>query len=107
MQPDQADAFRGALQTAGVQRYDWYPMIRGRLVAINGRAAGAGQYSDERASRLVEREFNLSHTPQQPPHNQIVAGRWTPEEKDGLVKLSDGHKIFVLDAARVAWIEIG
>jgi hypothetical protein len=30
-----------------------------------------------------------------------------PEEKDGLVKISDGHKVYVLDAERVAWIEIG
>ena len=30
-----------------------------------------------------------------------------PEESDGLVKLSDGHKVYVLDAERVVWIEIG
>ena len=36
LQPEQEQAFRRALADAGVQRYDWYPMIRGRLVAING-----------------------------------------------------------------------
>ena len=30
-----------------------------------------------------------------------------PQESDGLVKVSDGLKIFVLDAERVGWIEIG
>ena len=30
-----------------------------------------------------------------------------PQESDGLVKVSDGLKIFVLDAERVVWIEIG
>ena len=30
-----------------------------------------------------------------------------PQESDGLVKVSDGLKIFVLDAERVVWIEMG
>ena len=30
-----------------------------------------------------------------------------PQDSDGLVKVSDGLKIFVLDAERVVWIEIG
>ena len=61
IQPDQADAFRAALDRSGVKGYDWYPMIRGRLVAINGTSVNAASFSGERASRLVEREFNLSH----------------------------------------------
>lgn len=30
-----------------------------------------------------------------------------PQESDGLVKVSDGQKVFVLDAERVVWMEIG
>ncbi|MFW5653892.1 MAG: hypothetical protein ACOC0P_07575 [Planctomycetota bacterium] len=30
-----------------------------------------------------------------------------PEEPDGLVKVSDGKKVFLLDAERIMWIEIG
>lgn len=30
-----------------------------------------------------------------------------PEEPDGVVKLTDGKKVFFLDADRVAWVEIG
>ncbi len=84
LQPEQGDAFRAALKQAGVQRYDWYPMIRGRLVAINGRAVSADSFTDERASRLVDREFNLSHSAQAPAHNPVVAGRWVADEADGL-----------------------
>ncbi len=84
LQPEQGDAFRAALEQAGVKRYDWYPMIRGRLVAINGRAVSADSFSDERASRLVDREFNLSHSGQAPAHNPVVAGRWVADEADGL-----------------------
>jgi len=84
VQPDQAKSFRGALAKAGVKDFDWYPMIRGRLVAINGRTTDAGQYSDERASRLVEREFNLSHSATLPRGNLVEGGRWVPDEADGL-----------------------
>ena len=30
-----------------------------------------------------------------------------PAEKDGLVKVSDGKHVYVIDAERVAWIKIG
>ncbi|MBA2964700.1 MULTISPECIES: ABC transporter permease [Ramlibacter] len=81
--PEQGDAFQQALRAAGVQRYDWFPMIRGRLVAVNGRAVGPDDYVEDRAKRLVDREFNLSHSATRPAHNAVVAGRWTPEERGG------------------------
>ena len=84
LQPDQGEEFRRMLAGAGVARYDWYPMIRGRLVAINDRAVGPGHFADERAQRMVEREFNLSHASALPPHNRVAAGAWTPGEADGL-----------------------
>ncbi len=84
IQPEQGDAFRRQLAQAGIRGYDWYPMIRGRLIEINGRSVGPQAYQDERAKRLVDREFNLSHTAALPGHNQVVAGEWTPEQADGL-----------------------
>jgi putative ABC transport system permease protein len=89
IQPDQAQPFRQTLQDAGVRRYDWYPMIRGRLVAVNGQPIGPESFSDDRAQRLVEREFNLSNAQEQPPHNQVVAGRWTPDEQ-GAASVEEG-----------------
>ncbi len=82
--PEQADDFQKALQTSGVAKYDWYPMIRGRLLAVNGQPVGPDTYTEDRAKRLVDREFNLSTAVQQPAHNQIVAGRWTDNEADAV-----------------------
>jgi putative ABC transport system permease protein len=87
--PEQGDAFQKALKDAGVKRYDWYPMIRGRLIAVNGRNVTPDDYVEDRARRLVDREFNLSATPVQPPHNQVVAGEWKPEER-GAVSVEEG-----------------
>jgi putative ABC transport system permease protein len=87
--PEQSETFQKMLRGAGVQRFDWYPMIRGRLVAVNGRAVTPDDYPEDRAKRLLDREFNLSTTTVQPPHNQVVAGRWQSEEQ-GAVSVEEG-----------------
>jgi putative ABC transport system permease protein len=82
--PDQGPAFRAALAQGGVAQFDWYPMMRGRLVAINQRPVSPQDYTQERAKRLVDREFNVSHSAQCPPHNEVVAGKWVEEEPDAI-----------------------
>ncbi len=89
LMPEQSDAFQGRLREAGVRDYDWYPMIRGRLVAINGRAINPEELDDERARRLADREFNLSNSAARPPHNEVVAGKWVDEEV-GAISVEEG-----------------
>ena len=84
IQPDQEAAFQGALARAGVQHYDWYPMIRARLVTVNGKAVTPQDFAEERARRLVDREFNVSYSAQLPHNNPLVQGRWTPEDTNGM-----------------------
>ena len=84
VQPDQAQAFQQALKSGGVAKYDWYPMIRGRLVAVNGNPVTPDSYEDDRAKRLIDRDFNLSNSSERPAYNQVVAGRWTAGEKDAV-----------------------
>jgi putative ABC transport system permease protein len=87
--PEQNEAFRKALRDGGVKRFDWFPMIRGRLLAVNGKVVSPDDYTDDRAKRLVDREFNLSHSAQQPKHNEVVAGKWTAEEQ-GAISVEEG-----------------
>jgi len=87
--PQQGEAFTRALKDAGVAKFDWFPMIRGRLVAVNDRAVSPDDYSDERARRLVDREFNLSHSATLPEQNSIVAGRWQANET-GSISMEEG-----------------
>ena len=89
VQPEQGDAFQKALRDGGVKKFDWYPMIRGRLVAVNGQAISPENFADDRAKRLLDREFNLSNDVRVPDHNQIVAGQWTAGEK-GAVSVEEG-----------------
>ena len=87
--PDQSEAFQQTLRDGGVKQFDWYPMIRGRLIAVNGKNVTPDDFAEDRARRLVDREFNISHTATRPPHNEVVAGRWTDGEQ-GAISVESG-----------------
>ena len=84
VQPDQVAAMKAFLHTRGLGDPELYPMVRGRVVAVNGRPTSEGDYADERARRLMEREFNLSYMDELPAHNAIAAGRWLDPAADEL-----------------------
>lgn len=84
LQPDQGDAFQARLRAAGVASFDWFPMFRGRLVAVNGQVVKADELPDDRARRLVEREFNLSYSASLPAHNVVNAGKWVANEPNAM-----------------------
>ena len=84
IQPAQSQAFLDTLKNAGVQKFDWYPMVRGRLVAVNSQGVSAQDYSEERAKRFVDREFNLTFSDTLPDHNPIISGEWQPEEPNAM-----------------------
>ena len=84
IQPFQSQAFLDTLKQAGVTKFDWYPMVRGRLVAVNSQSVHAADYSEERAKRFVDREFNLTYSDTLPDHNPVVAGEWQAEEPNAM-----------------------
>ena len=87
--PEQGAAFVKALRAAGVDKYDWYPMIRARLIAINAKTVSADNYADENAKHMIEREFNLSYSASKPAQNEVTAGRWIVDEQ-GAVSVEEG-----------------
>ncbi len=76
IQPEQREPVRELFAAKGLERPDLLPMVRGRLVSVNGRAVNPADFEDERAQRLVEREFNLSWMADLPEGNSLTAGRW-------------------------------
>ena len=92
IQPEQRQALADLLANAGIEA-ELAPMVRARLVRVNGHLVSAAAYpDDERAQRLVEREFNLSWRSALPPGNRVVSGRWfLPEESGrGLASVEEG-----------------
>jgi len=74
IQPDQKDEI--AAKLAPFDHPSMYPMIRGRLIAVNAKAVTAETYEEDQAKRMVDREFNLSAMNEIPALNQITAGKW-------------------------------
>ncbi|HXZ55197.1 MAG TPA: FtsX-like permease family protein [Burkholderiales bacterium] len=76
IQPDQRDALADFFERNRLPRPHAFPMVRGRLISIDGRPVSTEDYSDERAKRQVEREFNLSYFSALPADNRVVEGAW-------------------------------
>ncbi|UOV04091.1 FtsX-like permease family protein [Pseudoxanthomonas sp. F37] len=80
VQPDQVDPVKSFMQARGLSAVELYPMIRGRLVELNGKPIRGADYAgaDERAQRRAEREFNLSMAATLREDNKVTAGAfWT------------------------------
>jgi len=76
VQPDQVADVNRFFAERKIVAPELNPMVRGRLVAVNGKPVTEADFGEERAKRLVEREFNLSYAVRQPAHNEVVAGAW-------------------------------
>lgn len=76
IQPGQLIELRQAFAAAGQPVPEFAPMVRARLLAINGKPLRPAAYRDEQAKRLAEREFNLSWRAALPSDNRVVAGQW-------------------------------
>ncbi|GGI17572.1 ABC transporter permease [Oxalicibacterium faecigallinarum] len=81
IQPEQKAQIEARLQQAGVQKAELFPMIRGRLLAINDTTVNGESFIEDRAKRLVDREFNLSTMMTIPEGNAIKSGHWYDNSK--------------------------
>ncbi|MBK8163417.1 MAG: FtsX-like permease family protein [Gammaproteobacteria bacterium] len=86
--PEQVGAVREFFARSGLQAPELFPMVRGRLTEVGGRAVSADLYADDRARRLVEREFNLSWAERMQDDNRIVAGAWWGAAETGAALMS-------------------
>ncbi|MDP5240326.1 FtsX-like permease family protein [Uliginosibacterium sp. 31-16] len=89
IQPEQRVPLADTLVRNGLPA-NLQPMIRGRLMSINGRPVSASDYPEERARNLVEREFNLSQGSAFPAGNTIVSGAWHGEAKEPVFSMEQG-----------------
>ena len=79
VQKDQIPALEKFFAGRGIAMPELHPMVRARLIGINDRNVTPADYSDDRARRLVDREFNLSWATQMQKDNRLIAGRWWGE----------------------------
>jgi len=91
--PEQVADARAQLMAGTGSDVLFRPMVRGRLVALNGAEVDTKKFADVRARRLAEREFNLSWADALPKGNKIAGGEfWTAATPaaDAGMSLEDG-----------------
>lgn len=90
--PDRVAAFRDFIRTRDIASAELYPMVRGRLAAINGRPMSERLEPGEDRARAVHRELNLTWSDTLPGDNELIAGRWWQEGDEGkpLVSVESG-----------------
>ncbi|HKL78192.1 MAG TPA: FtsX-like permease family protein, partial [Gammaproteobacteria bacterium] len=81
IQPDDVASVRAQVGEAGIDPAGFYPMARGRLVAVNGEAVAPEDFAEGRARRLAEREFNLSWAESPRPDYEMAEGDWWSAEE--------------------------
>lgn len=77
IQPDQLQPLEAFFQRYAVTQPALYPMVRGRLVKINGRNILPEDYADDlHAERHIRREFNLTWSDELAHDNEVIQGAW-------------------------------
>jgi putative ABC transport system permease protein len=86
--PDEVNDVRESLARKAFLSEPLYPMIRGRIVEVNGAALGR---SDDPEVGRRERESNLTWSTEIPTDNEIIAGSWwDPDTTEALVSVEEG-----------------
>jgi len=76
IQPAELKTVDAFLKRRQLDEFQLFPMIRGRLRAINGKEISADDFENNQAKDTLKRELNLTATLDLPFENTIVAGRW-------------------------------
>ncbi|KJJ99898.1 ABC transporter permease [Pseudomonas sp. 21] len=73
--PAEKDGFEQRVKALSPNAEDLYPMVPGRLVAVNGKPVHA-MNEDIRSERALQRDLGLTWSARLPAGNQIVSGDW-------------------------------
>jgi putative ABC transport system permease protein len=90
IQPEQLAEVENFFAQANLPPAVFYPMVRGRLTAMNDKPVKPDNFIDDRARHLAEREFNLSWAAELQVDNDIVAGQWWGTNKQPQFSVEEG-----------------
>ncbi|CAN0559455.1 unnamed protein product, partial [Ectocarpus sp. 12 AP-2014] len=76
IQPSERDPFEAAVSPRVDTQSTLYPMVRGRVIAINDQSPRDAVPPDARGDNSLRRELNLTWQTELPEGNAVVAGEW-------------------------------
>jgi putative ABC transport system permease protein len=74
VQADQIDRINAATDELKISKSDWYPMVRGRVVSVNGTSIQSLFPEDKGQPEIYERELNLTWSSILGKGNELVSG---------------------------------
>ncbi|MEJ2297128.1 MAG: FtsX-like permease family protein, partial [Woeseiaceae bacterium] len=83
IQPHERETVGALFAESGLEVPQFTPLVRARMVAINGESVKERSYPNEEGEWLANREANLSWAQELSSSNQVVAGDWWPADYDG------------------------
>lgn len=86
--PEEREEFGALLTSQGGEMTRMLPMIRGRMVAINGESVTERRFLSPRGEGLANREQNLTWSADIGPDNTITAGEWFDADDHGQALVS-------------------
>jgi len=102
VQPDEVAPLAEFLTAAGVAEPQLEPLVRARLVEVDGVAIEQVKLADPRARSFAEREANLSWRSTPQVGNRVVEGAWWKPTAVGGPEVS-----FEVEIARALGLELG
>ncbi len=74
--PDQAESLKLFFTDHGIEKPDLVPMLRARMISINGKPVHSREVKSDRGRGFLEREMNLTWSTDLPEGNKIIMGKW-------------------------------
>ena len=84
--PGEVEPIKATLLGGAVAVQPFYPMVRGRIVKVNGRDAEEHEKAEgdpEQPAPSIDSERNLTWSTTTPGGNLVIAGEWWPENHAG------------------------
>ncbi|WED44049.1 ABC transporter permease [Legionella cardiaca] len=88
--PSQVNEIDKFLTVNRIKVSNFYPMVKGRLIAINNQPVQRIFGENAKQITVLQRELNLSWTSDLPPTNKIISGEWVPQTKEDWVSVEKG-----------------
>lgn len=85
--PEQLPQLQQDLKRQNIPSGNFYPIVRGRLVAINDTPVQKIVSKDSQGERAIHRDLSLTWSTIIPPDNKVLEGEWFSVNEQGLVSV--------------------
>lgn len=82
--PIEVEQVRAMLAKAHLTNVGLYPMVRGRLTALNAKPILQAVAANKAGFNAFHRELNLTWRTEKPSHNSLIEGTWWDEQSNSI-----------------------